>query len=252
MLDRQSRCLEPAGISRSKYDEWHASFSDSATAIVMQPWHRNALELAGSLTGLKVLEVGCGRGDFAIRLADEKPAELVAIDSSSVATRIGAGRAAALGKKVTFVCGDSQSLPFKDSYFDLVISCETLEHVLQPREMAAEVARVLCPHGRYVLTTENYFNGMVLAWLKAWSTRQPFDSGSGVQPIEHFFVWWRVRSLLRASGLTVDRMSSNHHQWLLLPRVDPAKLCTLDIRSARLRRILRPFGRHFAFAGERE
>ena len=254
MLDRQSDFLQHTTESRSEYDDWHArvSASETANTIVMQPWHRSALELAGSIAGLRVLEVGCGRGDFAIRLADEKPSELVAMDYSPVAIETGKRRAAALGKPVRFLCGDGQSLPFKDSYFDLILSCETLEHVFRPRAMTGEIARVLRPDGRYVLTTENYFNGTSLAWLKAWATRQPFDSGSGVQPIEHFFVWWRVRSLLRASGLTVDRMSSNHYQWLLLPRVDPAKLCTFEFRSAWLRRTARPFGRHFTFAGRRD
>jgi hypothetical protein len=117
--------------------------------------------------------------------------------------------------------------------------------------MAAEMLRVLRPGGKFILTTENYFNGMLLAWLQAYFAGKPFDSGSGVQPIEHFFMFWNVRRILTGAGLRVDRMESNHYQWLLLPRVDPARLCTAEVASPFLKRLFLPFGRHFTYAGHR-
>jgi hypothetical protein len=46
-------------------------------------------------------------------------------------------------------------------------------------------------------------------------------------------------------------MESNHYQWLLLPRTNPMKLVTFDFRSRLLKRVFRPFGRHFTFRGVR-
>jgi hypothetical protein len=115
--------------------------------------------------------------------------------------------------------------------------------------MAKEIARVLKPDGGFVITTENYFNGMLIGWLKAWLSKQPFNSGSGTQPHENFFLFWRVRKILEAAGLQVENMASNHFQWLLLPRVAPDRLRTDDFQNPRLNRLFRPFGRHFTFYG---
>ncbi len=117
--------------------------------------------------------------------------------------------------------------------------------------MAAEISRVLRPRGQFILTTENYFNGMVVAWLYCWVTKTPFGSGSGLQPHESFFLYWRVNSLLQAGGLAVEHMESNHFQWLLLPRTAPDKLCTEDFDSRFWKRVFRPFGRHFTFQGSK-
>jgi hypothetical protein len=72
-----------------------------------------------------------------------------------------------------------------------------------------------------------------------------------VQPHENFFLFWRVKKILERGGLKVKNMESNHYQWLLLPRTDPMKLVTFDFHSPLLKRVFRPFGRHFTFCGER-
>src|SRR5436305_3401346 len=106
--------------------------------------------------------------------------------------------------------------------------------------MISNIARSLKPGGGFIVTTENYFNGMILAWLNSWLRRRPFDSGSGIQPHENFFVFWRVRQLLESAGLKVVGMFSNHFQWLLLPGVGPHRLRTDEFRSRLLNRIFRP------------
>jgi len=145
----------------------------------------------------------------------------------------------------------AEALRFKNGTFDLVVSCECLEHIPHPEQMTKEIRRVLVPAGRFILTTENYFNALILAWMKCWLTGSPFNSGSGVQPHENFFVYWRVQRMLERSGLVVDHMESNHFQWLLLPRTDPEKLCIEEVDSAFCKRLFRPFGRHFTFCGFR-
>ena len=73
--------------------------------------------------------------------------------------------------------------------------------------------------------------------------------GSGVQPIENFFFHFRVHKYLSHAGLIVEKTASSHYQWLLLPRIDPARLCVEEIRSKWLAPIVKPFGRHFSFFG---
>jgi ubiquinone/menaquinone biosynthesis C-methylase UbiE len=240
--------------NEQKYDSWHQHHAETEAFIEepVHPWHVTVARLLPDLQGQRVLEVGCGRGDFAIWLADKYPqAEVVGVDFSEVAIATAERRAATKGSKAVFRVDDSEALSFADHSFDYVISCECMEHVIHPVKMASEIYRVLRPGGKFILTTENYFNGMILQWLKTWTTGKPFDSGSGVQPHENFFLFWRVRRMLERGGLKVSRMESNYYQWLLLPRTDPMKLVTFDFKSPFLKRLFRPFGRHFTFCGIR-
>ena len=240
--------------SRGKYAAWHHQLAtyEFASKDLHHPWHLTVARLLPDLRGQKVLEVGCGRGDFAVWLAGKfSQTEVNAVDFSVEAIHIAKSRAVSSGALVKFAVNDAESLAFRDCSFDYVISCECMEHVADPFRMASEIYRVLRPGGRFILTTENYFNGMILAWLQTWLLGKPFDSGSGVQPRENFFVFWKVENILRKGGLTVESRESNHFQWLLLPRIDPNKLCTNDFTSPFLKSLFRPFGRHFTFCGMR-
>jgi SAM-dependent methyltransferase len=236
------------------YDRWHEHrlSEEGIVESLRDPWHLTVARLLPDLNGLTVLEIGCGNGNFSIWLRTNFPdVNIIGIDISPKALSIAKSRAKALNKQIGFVVADAESLSFADGQFDYVISCECLEHLPSPSEMAREIRRVLKPMGQFILTTENYFNGMLLAWLMAWLRGTSYDSGSGVQPHENFFLFWRVKKLLESSGLKIQHMESNHFQWLLFPRTDPRKLATFDFRNATLKTIFRPFGRHFTFCGHR-
>lgn len=237
-----------------QYNAWHERLAEGEAAhdVLQMPWYVTVARLLPDLNKRQVLEIGCGRGDFSIWLAGRYPqAEVTGVDFSETAIATARQRAASSGSGSRFKVEDAEALSFADGSFDYVISCECLEHVPRPEQMALEIHRILRPGGQFILTTENYFNGMILQWLKTWTTRMPFDSGSGVQPHENFFLFWRVKKILERAGLKVLSMESNHYQWLLLPRTDPMKLLTPDFRRPLLKRLFRPFGRHFTFSGVR-
>ena len=237
--------------SKSHYDSWHTgmALAEADQVDPIYPWHCTVLKLLPNLMGKTVLEVGCGRGDFARLLGRLHPsAKIVATDFSAAA--IEKARSKLLcDSNVTFEKADAQNLPFDEGSFDFVISCECLEHVEEPPQMMSNIARCLKSGGGFVITTENYFNGMILAWLNSWLKRKPFDSGSGVQPRENFFVFWRVRRIIEKAGLTITHMESNHFIWLLLPRIAPDTFRTTDFANPVLKRFFRPFGRHFTYLG---
>jgi ubiquinone/menaquinone biosynthesis C-methylase UbiE len=237
-----------------QYNAWHERLAESEAqgSVLGHPWYVTVARLLPDLSGQRVLEIGCGRGDFCIWLADKySGAEVTGADFSEAAIATAQKRAEACASRARFQVEDAEALSFADASFDCVISCECMEHVPRPERMASEIHRVLRAGGRFILTTENYFNGMILQWLKTWTLGTPFDSGSGVQPHENFFLFWRVRKILERGGLKVEKMESNHYQWLLLPRTDPMKLVTFDVESPILKRVFRPFGRHFTFSGVR-
>jgi ubiquinone/menaquinone biosynthesis C-methylase UbiE len=247
--------VKAAGVDKlEKYNAWHEHLAGAEAdgEVLRHPWYVTVARRLPDLSGQSVLEVGCGRGDFSIWLAGKYPDSLVTgVDFSETAIATAHKRARDGASKAQFKVEDAEALSFADQSFDYVVSCECMEHVLRPDLMAREIHRVLRPGGQFILTTENYFNAMILQWLKTWTFGTPFDSGSGVQPHENFFLFWRVKRLLEQGGLEVRQMESSFYQWLLLPRTDPMKLATYDFQSTLLKRVFRPFGRHFTFCGVR-
>lgn len=236
------------------YEAWHIrrAAEGAPSGDGLHSWHRNVASKLEARSGDRILEVGCGRGEFARWLAARFPETVItAVDFSEAAIAIARNASGDEAPLLHFEVADASALRFETGAFDIVISCECIEHVPDPARMAREIHRVLRPGGKFFVTTENYFNGMILMWMKAWTTGTPIDTGSGTQPHENFFLFWRVRRMLERAGLHVAHMESDHFQWLMLPGVSPSTLCTKDFHSKSLKRLFRPFGRHFMFAGSR-
>jgi SAM-dependent methyltransferase len=95
----------------------------------------------------RVLEVGCGWGDLAVRLQDELGAEVVAVDISPRMVELARDRG------VDARVADVHDLPFADSEFDCVTANWMLYHVADLDRGVSELARVLQPGGRLVAAT---------------------------------------------------------------------------------------------------
>src|SRR5438105_842886 len=111
----------------SEYDNWHLQMGkgEQATDTLRNPWHITTAKLLPDLQRLHVLEIGCGRGDFALWLARKAPeADITAIDFSDAAIVLAKRRAAEMGYRVRFEVGNAQSLRFDEDSFDVIISCE--------------------------------------------------------------------------------------------------------------------------------
>ena len=103
-------------------------------------------EAAGD--GAAILEVGCGTGHFAERLAAENPdATVTATDRSERFVELTAARG------VEARVADVQDLPFADDSFDLVAAMWMLYHVPDLDRGLAELRRVLRPGGLLVAAT---------------------------------------------------------------------------------------------------
>jgi MPBQ/MSBQ methyltransferase len=104
---------------------------------------------------IRVLDVGCGIGGTSRFLAVHRPNWTVTGISISPEQ---VKRASALAIKqnvfnVDFRCCDAMSMPFPDSSFDVVWSCESAEHMPDKAAFIKECLRVLKPGGRFVLAT---------------------------------------------------------------------------------------------------
>src|SRR5262245_51450362 len=78
----------------------------------------------------RVLEIGCGEGDLAAHLrAHRCPPVFVGLDISSQILSLAKQRY----PDIHFVAQTATNLPFESQSFDLVIACETLEHLPDPQ-----------------------------------------------------------------------------------------------------------------------
>jgi ubiquinone/menaquinone biosynthesis C-methylase UbiE len=143
-------------VKQAQYDHWHEAMSlgEESKSPLTFPWYaRVALELS-LYKGGNLLEIGCGRGSFALWLASQRAMfHITGVDFSRTAIEIARARAQKSDLPVTFVEGDAESLPFSKETFDVVVSCECMEHVANPQLMACEMARVLKAGGKFILRT---------------------------------------------------------------------------------------------------
>jgi SAM-dependent methyltransferase len=103
------------------------------------------------------LDAGCGDGRYLASLPDlgRVPARVVGMDIADSILATARRAAAARGVHPELVRANLERLPFGDAEFDLVVSVQVLEHLLDPRAGAFELARVLRPGGTLVLSTDN-------------------------------------------------------------------------------------------------
>jgi SAM-dependent methyltransferase len=110
----------------------------------------------GSLAGRRILDLGSGMGgtSVALRLAGAAP---LAFEYNQDYCEIVRMRAARYDLALPVVNGAGERLPFADASFDLAICWDVVEHVQDPERLLAELARVLRPGGRALLTVINRF-----------------------------------------------------------------------------------------------
>jgi len=102
--------------------------------------------IAGLRMRRPVLEIGCGRGEFA------EAAILSTIDDGIDISCKDIAIAEQSGKFGRVFCADARTLPFADNSFSTAISISVLEHIEHPGEVIAEAYRVLALGGSFVAT----------------------------------------------------------------------------------------------------
>jgi len=101
----------------------------------------------------RVLDVGCGTGALAARLAGHGY-RVVGLDPSQGMLDVMRERASA----VEPVHGSATEMPFGDSEFDLSLSVATMHHIAEPdavRRALTEMVRVVRPGGRILVWDHN-------------------------------------------------------------------------------------------------
>lgn len=136
------------------------------------PLTRRALEPKASD---RLLEAGCGTGRMSRILASQVQ-EMVALDFSFESLRVNQRKLEAAGvQNVHLVQADLCRLPFADTAFDRIVSCQVLEHVPTHEGQQSAVAglhRTLQPGGTLVLSAYKHS-----LFTRAFSQKQGMHEG---------------------------------------------------------------------------
>lgn len=112
-------------------------------------------------TGYKILEIGCGDGEFTNRLAKLRTS-IIATDITPEVIK----RAKKLKKfkKIKFYVDNAEKMKFKDESFDIVCGISILHHI-DYKKTVKEINRVLKPNGQAFFTEPNLLNPIIYAGL---------------------------------------------------------------------------------------
>lgn len=176
------------------YDQWYdsklGSFVDKVETEL-------ALSLFKPKSGMKILDLGCGTGNFSIKLA-EMGCKVIGIDISE--EMLNQARKKIKGKDldIEFHVMDAHNLNFSDDTFDGVFSMAAFEFIKKPQKVYDEMYRVLKKNGSLLIGTINkegkwgefytssglqadsvfkYADFKSMEELKSWNPKDVVDSG---------------------------------------------------------------------------
>jgi SAM-dependent methyltransferase len=179
--------------------------------------HAVALRAIAEIRPDRVLEVGCGWGDFAVRIAAQTGAEVIALDLSPRMVELARERG------VDARVGDVQELPFRDGEFDCAVAVWMLYHVPDLDRGLAELARVLRPGGRLVAIT-NGVGHLAEMWALLGGREGlvlPFRRENGAEILSRHFASVTEHDL-HATAVFEDRESIERYLGSLHPDVATA------------------------------
>jgi 2-polyprenyl-6-hydroxyphenyl methylase/3-demethylubiquinone-9 3-methyltransferase len=157
------------------------------------------------LSGLRLLDIGCGGGLLCEPLS-RLGAAVTGIDASE--RNIGIARAHALktGAKVTYMSCAVEDIVDKEPGFDIVLAMEVVEHVADIRAFVSAAAKLVNPGGLLVVATLNRTaKSFLLAIVGAeyvlrWLPRGTHDWRKFIRPSE-------LAEILRPTELALARLT---------------------------------------------
>jgi O-antigen biosynthesis protein len=156
-------------------------------------------------TASRVLEVGCGEGEFARSLrAARQPSKLEIVGVELC--KGPAQRAANVLDTVLVGNVEQLDLPYED-YFDCVIFADVLEHLIDPWKMLSRARRLLRREGCIVASIPNVQHWTVLANLMLGNWEY-CDFGLMDNTHLRFFTRKSIKTLFNSSGFKLRHLAA--------------------------------------------
>jgi 2-polyprenyl-6-hydroxyphenyl methylase/3-demethylubiquinone-9 3-methyltransferase len=107
-----------------------------------------------ALTGLDLLDIGCGGGLVAEPMA-RMGARVTGVDASATNIEVARLHARREGLEIAYQAGTAEELAAKGASFDVVLALEIVEHVADIDLFVSECARMVRPGGILIMSTLN-------------------------------------------------------------------------------------------------
>lgn len=140
-----------ADASRRYFNRWAAGYDRSVAQIWFQENHRLIVQAMAPSADACILDLGCGTGQLAARLAERVPrGSVLGVDPAEEMIRV-ARRQHRHRKNLRFAVGSSEAIPADAGVFDVVASTISFHHWARPVDSLRDIARVLRPNGRVLI-----------------------------------------------------------------------------------------------------
>ena len=148
------------GVPYARYPRFHAVMAEDSGQSVLSSLESHILPLVPGLAdrlarGIRVLDVGCGRGRTLHRLAELYPhSRFLGLDLSQEAIAYARGEAAQRGlRNVEFVAGDVSDFDAtaEPEAFDFITTFDAVHDQAQPLRVLRGIQRALKPDGVYLM-----------------------------------------------------------------------------------------------------
>lgn len=139
------------------YDDFAESYAAENERGFFNAWYERpeTLRLAGDVTGLRVLDAGCGSGPLTAALLERGAGSATGFDSSAAMVALARRR---LGDDADLHVADlAAPLPFDDDAFDLATASLVLHYLRDWSGALAELHRVVVPGGRVLVSVNHPF-----------------------------------------------------------------------------------------------
>lgn len=223
---RSSASAQPAYVRRNRanwnreaddYQREHGSQLNRFDRPAWGTWGipESELDILGDVDGKRILELGCGGGQWSIALA-RRGARPVGLDLS-IRQLAHAGRLAAeASQPVPFVNANAERTPFADESFDIVFCDHGAMTFADPYLTVPEVARLLRPGGAFAFNIAS-----PLIWLCWGDGEQP----PGPELLRSYFglrrATWETVEFQLAYGDWIRLFRSNGFEVLDLVELRP-------------------------------
>ena len=158
----------------------------------------------------KILEIGCGDGEFSRRIVSLKSSIIATDITPAVITR---AKKNSHPKNIKFILENAENFKFKTDSFDIVCGVSILHHI-NIKKALQESYRVLKKGGSLFFTEPNLINPLVFIGLNVDWLRQKME----FSPSETALIRWQVEKLLKDTGFRAVIVKNHDFLFPLTPK----------------------------------
>jgi cyclopropane fatty-acyl-phospholipid synthase-like methyltransferase len=145
------------------------------------------VETLGLKAGEHLLDIGCGTGLPAVRMAQHSGGRVtgITVSRSQIVKAAETAKSAGISDRVSFRYGNAMALDFADESFDAAMAIDVYAHLSDRQQAFHETARILRPGGHFMMS-EFTARGtppedQLAAYLQTWCNMPPITPAQTIE-----------------------------------------------------------------------